>query len=652
MRIFPKKIYLVLFLLFCMILFPITSYCNNDLSNKNILFISSYAPNFTSFNDQVTALSDNLKNASLQIEYMDAKRFKGDESEENFYNLLKFKIKNYKEFDAIILSDDVALSFALKYKSSLFEDIPMVFFGVTEEDNIKKAKELNIDGGIIEYASIKDNIDFINKIYKNKSKNLILLAGNSVKYNREISEFYNLQNKYKNFNFKYLEIPAEVNDKFIKNLSDLDPAKDIVFYIYPYRDGVGKSISVEEGVNIISNNVQVPVFTTLQYDIQQSSAIIGGKNINHYEQGKLAAELVNKILNGEHIESNYIYPSKSNLWSFNYDNLNKFNIDECLLPSNSKIEFKPPSFWEKYEDFITPVFLTILGLILVILAFIIHTIKSIKHKQELQNSKKIAEDANIAKSSFISTISHELRTPVAVILSSNQLLKKLLSKESISNIDNINANFDIINQNSNRLLRLINNIIDIAKVDSGFTDLKLVTIDIVNLIEDTVLSVIPYAKSKNLEIVFDTTIEEFPMSVDAEKIERVVLNLLSNAIKFSYENSKILATISINDDFLTFSVQDFGVGINFEDLDKIFDKFIQIDNSFTRNNEGSGIGLSIVKSFIELHNGKITVESTINYGSIFKVYLPINMLDSSDIELKEIPSNLDKVDIELSDIFK
>jgi len=480
-------------------------------------------------------------------------------------------------------------------------------------------------------------------------KNLILLTGNDQKYKREVSEYYSFEDKYKKFNFKYISMPPEVTPEFINDLSKIDKNNDIVLFVYPYRDGIGKSIGVTQSIELISKNIVAPTYSILSYDIYGS--IIGGKVINHYEQAKKAAKLVDDILTKKVTTQKFIDSNDANVWMFNYNNLKNNHILEKELPPNSTIINKPTPFLIKYKDLIIPIFVTITCLVLIILLLILHSIKTLKHKNELHKAKKIAEDANTAKSNFIANISHELRTPVAVVTSATQLLKILLDKESINNDGSINNNLNIITQNSNRLLRLINNIIDVAKIDSGFANLKLHTIDIINLIEDAVLSVIPYANSKNLNIVFDTNIEELLMSVDCEKIERIVLNLLSNAIKFSNPGGDIFATIIADKNKLNFIVQDNGIGIDEENLSKIFDKFMQIDNGLTRQNEGSGIGLSIVKSFVKLHDGTINVNSKLGEGTSFIIMLPIKATLSNHID-NEISSIDNNANIELSDIFK
>lgn len=186
--------------------------------------------------------------------------------------------------------------------------------------------------------------------------------------------------------------------------------------------------------------------------------------------------------------------------------------------------------------------------------------------------------------------------------------------------------------------------------------LNLENLNAIEFLEDLVMSVIPYAENKNIDIIFDTQEEEVIMALDKEKMERVVLNLLSNAIKFSNDGGDIFFNVYIENNELVFYVADNGIGINEEDLEKIFEKFIQVDETMTRKNEGSGIGLSLVKSFVKFHNGKICVESKPRQGSKFTVKLPIQTIEQHNIN---IDKNLDKdrtndtisTKVEFSDIY-
>ncbi|WP_195937964.1 sensor histidine kinase [Romboutsia sp. 1001713B170131_170501_G6] len=630
------------------VLFCLNTINTNAISTKNVLFISSYSPSFITFDDQLNGICDSVdSNYEVQIEYMDIKKFNDEEFKKNFYNLIKFKTKNYRKYDGIILGDDAALDFALN-NLDLFKNTAVVFLGISDEDNIKRAMESNINGGVIEKPSISENLNLIHNLF-NENKNLILISGDESKYKKEIDEFYNFKSKYKNFNYKNIVIPDKIDESFLSRLSNIDKNKDVVLYLHPYIINSPKDLYIYESIKTISKYIDAPIFTTLNYNINDN--MVGGKVVSHYEQSTIASKLLKSILDDKINKKQLITSEDANVWYFNYDNLVKYNIQKNKLPKNSIIINKPIPFFEKHKELIFPVTFTLIGLVCIIIALLIHTHKTLKHKEELNKSKKIAEDANIAKSNFIANISHELRTPVTVISSANQLLSILLSKETLHNDDKILSNLNIISQNSNRLIRLINNVIDVAKFDCGFYNLKLKNIDIISFIENTALSVIPYAKSKKLNIIFDTNVEELNMCVDPEKIERIVLNLLSNAIKFSSEGEDIFATIIADKNNFNFIVQDNGVGIDEANLNKIFEKFTQIDSVFTRQNEGSGIGLSIVKSFVKLHQGTINVNSKLGEGSSFIITLPINSTLTTGDDL-EIPSNLNSASIELSDIFK
>ena len=249
----------------------------------------------------------------------------------------------------------------------------------------------------------------------------------------------------------------------------------------------------------------------------------------------------------------------------------------------------------------------------------------------IEEAKKIAEDANRAKGHFISNISHELRTPVTVIMSAIQLLKVRINNKMDDNLNEVNSNLKNIDRNSYRLLRLVNNIVDTTKVDSQEVELELVNINIVELVEKIVEASVVYSKIKDLEIIFDTTHEDVIMAVDYRKIERIILNLLSNAIKFSDEGSNIFVNIIIEEKTFILEIEDNGIGIDELTLDDIFNKFVQVDDTFTRKNEGCGIGLSLVKVFVEMHNGCVKVNSKLGKGTKFIIELPIFVLNNKDI---------------------
>ena len=183
--------------------------------------------------------------------------------------------------------------------------------------------------------------------------------------------------------------------------------------------------------------------------------------------------------------------------------------------------------------------------------------------------------------------------------------------------------------------------------------LNLSNYNIIKIVEDISLSVVIFVESKGIKLIFDTDIEEKITACDPNIIERIILNLLSNAIKFTDIGGKITVNIFDKGKNIFISVQDTGDGISKEDQVKIFQRFSQVDGSLSRNSEGSGIGLSLVKSFVEMHGGKITVDSCLGKGSNFIFNLPIKIVETPQkIDVEPVNSNnMDAINVEFSDIY-
>lgn len=211
-----------------------------------------------------------------------------------------------------------------------------------------------------------------------------------------------------------------------------------------------------------------------------------------------------------------------------------------------------------------------------------------------------------------------------------------------------------MNQNCYRLTKVINNIIDITKIDAGYFELNLLNHNIVNVVEEITLTTAAYTKTKGINFIFDTEVEELVLACDAERIQRVLLNLFSNSVKFTQTGGEVFVNMAIRDNFVQISVKDTGMGISKDKLQLIFERFIQVDRSLTRLQEGSGIGLSLVKSLVELHKGTISVESELNNGSTFIVSLPIYTLNEENVcrlsNFETLQNTLEKIGIEFSDV--
>ena len=641
MRKFQTIIFLIVFMNnFLLIQTTSVFALNNEEKKLEILFISSFDPNFISIEDQLNGLKKELNNnAHIMIEYMNSKTFDSTENEETFYNLLKYSLENYDKIDAVIAGDDDATEFCIKYRDDLFKDIPISFLGVQDFDRLNRALECELVSGVSEVESIRANIELIKTLHPNVDTITFINTYGILTYEEIVAD-------YPDINFQWILTEDKTLSEVQSILSNLSSNNAVIqLYINKFKD-IDTFDRNTINKTIAESCVASPIYSILNYDVGQGS--IGGKVINHFIQGQKAGSIALNLLNGYDTKELFIADDEANQYFFDYKALKKFNIKTSDLPEGSVIINHPKKLIKEYKNILIASLLLLIGLLSMILVLLWYIVYKKRYEKAILNAMHNAEEASKIKTHFISNISHELKTPINVIMSAIQLIN-YNTKESPSYSKNKNT-LAIIDDNCKRLLRLINNLIDVQKHELDDTKLNLSAVNVVNLIEMLVASVVPYAESKNLNLIFDTNKEDVILKVDSDKLERIILNLLSNAIKFSKPNGEIRVTLNF-EDCLYISVTDNGIGIAKENLNKIFDKFTQLDTSFSRKNEGSGIGLSIVKSFVLLHNGKISVKSELNKGTSFLIELPLTETSNIETEDASYDNLSENVKIELSDIY-
>jgi PAS domain S-box-containing protein len=226
------------------------------------------------------------------------------------------------------------------------------------------------------------------------------------------------------------------------------------------------------------------------------------------------------------------------------------------------------------------------------------------------------------KDQFLANMSHELRTPLNAILGNSEiLLDEILGSMN----ERQHKAVDSIERSGQHLLSLINDILDLAKIESGQVDLQWMSINIQSLCNSSLSFVQPLAQKKQIQLTSSIVIPEKAMiKGDERRLRQILLNLLNNSVKFTPEGGTVTLEVQSNVQAKTvqFAVKDTGVGISPKHLNKLFQSFVQVDSSLTRRHEGTGLGLAIVKKIVELHNGTVSVESTVGQGSCFTVLLP------------------------------
>jgi len=251
---------------------------------------------------------------------------------------------------------------------------------------------------------------------------------------------------------------------------------------------------------------------------------------------------------------------------------------------------------------------------------------------------KEKEETEKIKSRFFANISHEFRTPLTLIFGpANDVLEKTKEPDTKQSVS-------IIKRNASRLYGLVNQLLDLSKLEAGRMTLETTEQNIIPILKGLVLSFTSLAERRKITLRFNTIEENLNIYIDKEKVEKIITNLLSNAFKFTPEGGKVDFTVEKLIKDVEIKITDSGIGIPKERIDNIFDRFYQVDGSHTRENEGTGIGLALTKELVELHKGNIKVESKEGEGTTFRLLLPLGKehLKPEEIVEKEIQEEITK----------
>lgn len=363
------------------------------------------------------------------------------------------------------------------------------------------------------------------------------------------------------------------------------------------------------------------VFSTLQYNNPEQISY-------QYKIEELSNQWLSTEPGVNRVTYNNLLPGK---YTFHVRALSHGNLSEIRTV---KILITPP-WYEMWWAYCIYAFL--FGLL--VLGIVNYILSRMRHRREIMK-REHAEQLNEAKLQFFINISHEIRTPMTLII--NPLEKLLAEKKG----GEVQKTYLMIYRNAQRILRLINQLMDIRKLDKGQMFMKFRETDMVGFIDDVMLTFDYMARKKKIHFCFEHVMPQLKVWVDMNNFDKILMNIFSNAFKYTPEQGEITVTLSTGRDstrrdplkeYFEITVTDNGIGLDREKIERIFERFYQIDNDVTKSNFGTGIGLHLSRSLVELHHGIILAENREDApGSRFIIHIPLGSAHLRTDELEDV----------------
>lgn len=384
----------LLFIAVICILTGVTSYAKEEeVNNNRILFISSYSLS----RDTVQLEIEGIQSAQpddfiLDYEFMDTYRVYDDTAMQLFYEGLKYRLSQVEEYDAVILGDDAALRFFLKYREELFLTQPAFYIGVNDEALSKRVeKDPNIKG-IMERLPVKENLEKALEIYP-EAETVYAIVDDSLTGTAESQNYDAMQKEFPDLNFEKINTSQLTQEELRKQIMAM-PEKAILIYYCMNEDAEGRQYTNKEAVNFISLYTKIPILYFLEND-RIGENILGGYCFSIKNSATEVMKAAVKVVRGDR-KMQYVYFKDSGLyvWSLNADMLKKFQISRKYFPDDTVYVNDVPSFWEKNSEIITPIILIVVVLCAISAWLCLDNVKRCKMMKEMEEMKDHLENAS------------------------------------------------------------------------------------------------------------------------------------------------------------------------------------------------------------------------------------------------------------------
>lgn len=389
--------YTIFLILLSLLMIPSASFLSPHAADADtspsgrVLFISSYSYGWDTVQIQIEGIKAGIgSNVVLDYEFMDTKRVDTETSQRQFYEGLAYRLSIVEPYDVVILGDDTALLFALKYRDELFAGIPLIFEGVNDEQLAVEVSKDPLISGILEKLSFQKNIDFARTLFPNATQ-VIGIFDDTVTGQTERASFYQNSLLYPELTFSEINTSALTTEE-LKNALKNIPKDSILIYVVMTQDASGKNYTNLESVRLISEYACVPAFRMVSGGI--GSGLLGGNIVSMELSGKLAADMAMQILSGTDPASFDVVVESPNIYCVDEAVMRRFDIRLSLIPDGATVINHTPTFWERYSGILIPVFLIIVCLLLFSIWLFADNRKRRRLVVELKSAQQKLKDLN------------------------------------------------------------------------------------------------------------------------------------------------------------------------------------------------------------------------------------------------------------------
>ncbi len=578
----------------------------------------------------IAELNKSSLNIEILIEYLDTKRYAKQRLFPHLASL--YAAKYSSQPDVIILADDNALDFVLTYRDTLFPEVPVVFSGINDEKKAYRSHALGFTG-LTENIAMKRTLELMLQLHP-KAKRVMAIVDSVPSAAFHLEDYYKAASAFpQNIEFSVLN-----NWTFgeLKEALATLPEDTILLYLSIYRDRDGVSTRASGGHLFLTQHTSLPVYTLWEDGL--GSGMIGGFVVDGRLHGKLAAEMVVRILKGESVHTIPILGYKGFSPMFDYRALQTHNISLAELPKQSIVLNEPQSFYYKYFPYVwmTIAFLLFQSGIIIVLLYLVNSSRQRERDtmlranaklesrveartQELRQRTLELERINNDLDQFTYVASHDLQEPVRNLVSYSTLLQEDLG-EVVS--ESVAEDLFYITSAATRMQTLVQDLLVLSRAGRNVVKVETVALD------DCVDHALEALRIRIDETQADIQRESLPnVTGDRTLLNQLYQNLLGNALKFTGEKRPVIrVTAQRQGTGYVFGVHDNGIGLEEEYAELIFKPFKRLHG--LAEYDGTGIGLSICQKAVERHGGRIWVESQPGHGAHFFFTLALSAVES------------------------